>query len=330
MDTELTADQSLVVESFSSYFRGRAPISAVRAADHTGGFDRALWQDFADLGGSVIAVPEHLGGSGGSLLDAALIGIEAGRRLAPIPFVDAVAGLSLCAQAGLHVDDLPHGCATIVAVHDPSTGAPASDTLLAVGAIADVVVMRDADRVVVAPVDAASRGEWRANLAMWPMATVALDRLRPTASRAAAPGAWDRWEAERRLLAAALLVGAGAQALSDAIDHVKNRSQFGRPIGSFQALQHRLADCAIGLEAARLLVARGASYAPDEPLGRYFASVAARAAADSAELAARESLQFFGGYGYSLEYDAHLYVRFVKAWRVVLAGDRLGWAPSWT
>jgi alkylation response protein AidB-like acyl-CoA dehydrogenase len=160
------------------------------------------------------------------------------------------------------------------------------------------------------------------NLACFPMAEIVLDG-------APAAGLWfsgdderSRTRAEARVLAAAELAGAGRQALQLALDHVIDRRQFDRPIASFQAIQHRLADRHTALEAAELLVLRAASHGADDHVERFgFASaVALLRAAEAAELAAKEALQFHGGYGFTLEYDVHLYLRYAKS-LAVLARD---------
>jgi alkylation response protein AidB-like acyl-CoA dehydrogenase len=125
--------------------------------------------------------------------------------------------------------------------------------------------------------------------------------------------------AELGLLRAAELVGAARGALDLVLDHVRSRHQFGRPIGTFQAIQHRLADRAAALEAAKLLV-RKAALGEGTPWCGYLGAAGLLQAADAADAAARESLQFFGGYGFTLEYDIHLHVRFIKTLRVLACG----------
>src|SRR3989442_12758981 len=86
--------QALMVDSFRTFFDKECPPARVRRADHTHGFDHALWARFGDVGGQLVSVAEPHGG-GGSLLDALLVGIEVGRRLAPIAYAEAVTALRL-------------------------------------------------------------------------------------------------------------------------------------------------------------------------------------------------------------------------------------------
>jgi isovaleryl-CoA dehydrogenase len=114
-----------------------------------------------------------------------------------------------------------------------------------------------------------------------------------------------------RLILAATMLGIGQRAFDDALAYVKERRQFGRPIGSFQALQHRLADLATELEAARLLTHWVASKVDDDPdrmLPRE-ASMVKLFVTETAQKAALEGMQMMGGYGYSSEYDMERLVR---------------------
>jgi isovaleryl-CoA dehydrogenase len=114
-----------------------------------------------------------------------------------------------------------------------------------------------------------------------------------------------------RLILAATMLGIGQRAFDDALAYVKERRQFGRPIGSFQALQHRLADLATELEAARLMthwVASKVDEDPDRMLPRE-ASMVKLYVTETAQKAALEGMQMMGGYGYSSEYDMERLVR---------------------
>ncbi len=129
----------------------------------------------------------------------------------------------------------------------------------------------------------------------------------------------DEW----RVLTAGALVGLAGAALELGVEYAKQRQQFGVPIGSFQALAHRLADVATAVEGAQLL-AREAAWAADEgeadatSLARMAFLFAARAAQDTSAAA----LHVHGGYGFTLEYDVQLYLRRAKAWPLALGDPR--------
>jgi isovaleryl-CoA dehydrogenase len=114
-----------------------------------------------------------------------------------------------------------------------------------------------------------------------------------------------------RVILAALALGLAQRAFDDTLAYVKERRQFGRPIGSFQALQHRLADLATDLIQARLLVRLVAEMTDEDP-GRMLpqeASMAKLAATELAKRCALESVQMAGGYGYATEYPMERYLR---------------------
>ncbi len=114
-----------------------------------------------------------------------------------------------------------------------------------------------------------------------------------------------------RLITAATVLGLGQRAFDDVLAYIKERKQFGRPIGSFQALRHRIADLGTELECARLLVydvALKTEAAPDEMLPRE-ASMVKLKATEVAKKVALEGMQMMGGYGYSTEYDMERLVR---------------------
>jgi isovaleryl-CoA dehydrogenase len=114
-----------------------------------------------------------------------------------------------------------------------------------------------------------------------------------------------------RLILAATMLGVGQRAFDDALAYAKEREQFGRPIGSFQALQHRFADLATDLEAARLMtwwVATLTDEDPDRMLPRE-ASMVKLFVTETAQKVALEGMQMMGGYGYSSEYDMERLVR---------------------
>ena len=114
-----------------------------------------------------------------------------------------------------------------------------------------------------------------------------------------------------RLILAATMLGIAQRAFDDTLAYVKERKQFGRPIGSFQALQHRLADLATELECTRLLVYDVAQTVDANP-GALFpreASMAKLKATEVAKKIALEGMQMMGGYGYASEYDMERHVR---------------------
>jgi hypothetical protein len=310
VDLALTDVQQAVVDVFTSLFAREAPIARVRAAEPLG-FDARLWDQAVAIGVPSMAV------GGAELIDLALVSEQAGVRLAPIPLVEAfVAARALSSSAEL--DDVTAGrrLATL-AIHPASGGLL---RLVPAGAVADVVVALDRDRLIalISEPPAAAPG----NLGCAPVADRRVDPdVIVLATGADAIARYDRAVTEWKALTAAALAGLGAAALALGVEYVRVRHQFGVPIGSFQAVQHKLADAAVAVDGARLIAYRAAWAA-----GRGEVDAAERAATallfagEAAQQAAAASLHYHGGYGFMLEYDIQLYFRRAKAW-LLAAGD---------
>ncbi|MBO0728608.1 MAG: hypothetical protein J2P57_05075, partial [Acidimicrobiaceae bacterium] len=132
--------------------------------------------------------------------------------------------------------------------------------------------------------------------------------------------------AEWQLFMAAALDGLRSAALDIGVEYVKSRWAFGVPIGWFQAIQHRLADVATAGEGAQLLLYESA-WARDHNRAEAdrLATMAFLYQSSVAHLTTRESLQFHGGYGYTLEYDIQLYFRRARAWPLALGDPSLAY-----
>lgn len=327
MDLSLTESQLELQSLFADFFSKESPVEAVRAAEPEG-FDADLWDKAVGMGLPVMAVAESSGGGGGSVTDLVLLAIEAGRRLAPVPLVEAAVAANLLART-------PAGASLVstvaagerlptLALH-PVSGDRAR--LVPAGAVADVVVALDHDDLV-AYVHPPGRDRYATvppNLGASPLADRLLrgddvDAVR-LASGAEAARLHRRALAEWKLLTAASLEGIRAEALRIGVDYVKERIVFGMPLGWFQAVQHRLADVAAAGDGSELLV-HEAAWAVDgeRDEAERLCSMAFLFLRDLAFRTCRESLQFHGGYGYTLEYDIQLYFRRAKAWPLGL-GD---------
>ncbi|MCU1463651.1 MAG: acyl-CoA dehydrogenase protein [Acidimicrobiales bacterium] len=306
MDLAPSAEQQARALAVAELLAKHASPERVRAAEPLG-FDGPLWQhvsarNWPDLD---------------ALLDLALVAEEMGRHLAPAPFVEVAVSRRLLRAAGV---DVGVGDATIttLALHDSSSGVA---RLVPAGAVADAVVALRHGELVVVPIHGARPGAPVSNLGCLPIADCPVDGSDATqlmgADRAGAAHtrAVDEW----RVLTASALVGLAAGALDLAVNHVTHRHQFGVPVGSFQAVQHRLADLATDLEGARLL-ARKAAWSADQRASDApaLAAMAFVWAAGAAHRVTTDSLHFHGGYGYTLENDIQLSFRRAKAWALVL------------
>jgi hypothetical protein len=310
MDLALSEEQQALVDVFTAFFAREVPIGRVRAAEPLG-FDERLWGQAVAIGVPGMAV------DGAELIDLALVCEQAGARLAPLPLVEAfVAVRALAPYAGLR-DEVAGGRLATVALQ------PAVDRqlrLVPAGAVAEVVVALDQGRLVAEVGSSPGRGP--GNLGSAPLA----DRPIGPGATVLAIGAdaaarHHRAVNEWKVLTAAALAGLGAAALSLGVEYAKARHQFGVAIGSFQAVQHTLADAATAVDGARLVAYRAAW-----AVGRGEVDAAERAATallfagQAAQHATSASLHFHGGYGFMLEYDIQLYFRRAKAW-LLTAGD---------
>jgi len=292
----------------------RCPPDALRASWASApGWSRARWQELAALGVTGVTVPEAHGGLGLGLVDMVLLLEEAGRSGLPEPLLDtagvAVPLLVAAGDTGASVRErwLPAVAdgSAVLGVVDP--GAPG---LATAGVDAVLVAAGDELRVVV-PHDGASRrsvdGRWCTALGAGADAEVVADgaAARQLLSVMSDLGA---------LGAAAQLVGAATRLVDMAAAYAKERVQFGKPIGSFQAVKHHLASALVRVEFARPLVYAAAwSHDEAEPMASRAASMAKAAASDAGRLAARAALQVHGAIGYTWEHDLQLWLKRVWA-----------------
>ncbi|MGW0893129.1 acyl-CoA dehydrogenase family protein [Saccharopolyspora sp. NPDC002578] len=322
--------------------------------------DPAVWNRFAgELGVVGLDVPESYGGADAGFRPVAVVAEELGRSLVRLPwFTTAVLGVGVLLHAeGAQAEEcrrrllpaLAAGARTATLAWAETPGgldAPSLDAsavrdgdtwrltgrkiLVVEGATADLlfVAARTEDGRALFVVDGDAPGVVRtADRAMDPnrqLATVIFDGA--PARLVSDPGTGERVLARVRDRAVTALAceqtGGAAASLDMAVEHVKNRVQFGRPIGMLQAIKHRCADMAVELEAARSasLWATGA-IAEDSPDVGIAAAAAALTCSRSYEYVAAETIQVHGGIGFTWEHPAHLHFR-RAATSAVLFGDR--------
>lgn len=285
------------------------------------GFDRSVWRQICEMGWVGLRVPEADGGAGLGMAEFCALAEELGAGLAPEPLVACA-----CAARALPSEDLPEllsGDQVVIPAWQEraDTVEPGHDTVfepghatgrkvfvpMAAGADSFLVAVRgglalvraDAPGVHLATADTQDGGHYG------------------TLSLADAPGRFisgDLSDAieEAALLTAASLLGVMERSFELTLDYLRTRKQFGRPIGSFQALQHRAADlklqCALtraSVESAAAVLDAGAP----RPQRQAAVSRAKARAATAALLVTREGIQMHGGIGYTDEYDVGLYLR---------------------
>ena len=354
MDFRLSEQQELIRDTARSFFAREFPPARLREVE-TRGLDAFLpvYRQMGELGFLGLAVPEAAGGAGGGWLDLAVWNEEAGRALVPTLHIGAatigaqallalgtpaqqreavpplLAGREILAPAHVETADesrsvmpdtvaIPRGKGYVLSGRKRFVeGFEAATTLL--------VTARDAagaGRLFLVPRDAAGlrAREWVLQ-SLDRVADVELDDVIVPAE-ARLPGPWDAWLSVldgAKIALAAYATGAAQAALDLAVAYSKLRVQFDRPIGSFQALQHKLADAAMHVEQARLLVQLAAWRRDTAGAAVEEAAMAKLVAGRAFRRAAYTATLTHGGYGFMEEQDVQLYFR-----RAKLLEHRLG------
>lgn len=334
MEFAFTEEQAMIGETARAFFAENATSKRTRIAMAADGVDRDLWRAFStELGLAGVALPEAHGGSGLGMVEFALVTEAAGAHVAPLPLLGLATAARAIAAGGSEAQKaewLPRlASGEVIAACE---GVPSFEigggTLTGVvdpiphGGIADVFVFVSHQGVWMVRADApgvsvkvhTTMDETR------PLARVTLDMVAAeplahadAAIKAVHAGGWV-------CLAAEALGGAQA-CLDRTVDYAKERVQFGRAIGSFQAYKHRLADMMIEIEQARSAV-YWAACAVDE--GSDEAELALHAAksfcADTFFMCASNMIQLHGGIGFTWEHDAHLFFKRARSIQTML-GD---------
>jgi acyl-CoA dehydrogenase len=313
--------------------------------DALAGLDRELWSSLAGLGLLGLAVPEEFGGSGGGATELCVLAEEVGAALPAVPFAGtaAVAAVLVAgADDGVArqvLAEVVKGTIVVAPAWEtfPAQVVPGSRAALrrsgdrVEGALAAVPFGLDADMVLAFadPVEPRTAvlldTSWDA---VGVRAVAALDVVEPVAAvdvrLVAAPlvpiGAVPT--ARIRLVLAAELVGTAQRALDGAVAYAKERRQFGRPIGSFQAIKHLLADRHVQLDAARMLVyAAATSIDAGDGGAEEAAATALVAVCDAADATTGDALQVHGGIGFTWEHPSHVFLKRARARRVLLGSQ---------
>lgn len=293
MHALFTEDQKLIQESAEKIAGGG--LERARAAAK----GQPLPAEFADElveGWSGLGVSEELGGHGGSLVDVALLIYPLARACDPSGYVAHAAALQACVGTGIGLDAALAGGARLALASSNAREAVQG------GLKADGVVVLDDDGVSVRKLASSQPYAGLDTARDW--ATVTLDE------EIVREQGRDLAEARALAIAAADLCGTAQGAIDVAVAYASQRHQFGKPIGSYQAIGHRLAQAKGDLEAAwslTLYACWAADSLPEEALG---AALAAKAmAGDVAVFAAESCVQTHGGMGITIEADPHLYLK---------------------
>ena len=371
MDFSFTPEQELLRRTARDVLADVASIARVRAmAIDRAGLGDDDWRQMAALGWQGLLFPEEYGGSNLGMPELAIVLEEMGRALVPGPFVGTVlAGLAILAAGsdaqrarwlprlcdgtlrvtiaileesgrwdtgGVGATARPDGSALVIeGTKRFVPDAERADLLVCAvrraddGALALVVVEREARGLAIAPL--ASMDQTRL------VADVTLDGVRVDAERILprdAATVLERLLDRGRVMLAADMSGGAERVLELTVKYAKVRRQFGRAIGSFQAIQHQCADMLVEVEKARMATSYAAwADAADAADAGLAAATAKALAGDAYRFVAARAIQVHGGIGFTWEHDLHLYFKRAQSgevtfgdatWCRELAARRLG------
>ncbi|MGN6819862.1 MAG: acyl-CoA dehydrogenase family protein [Sphingomonas sp.] len=357
MNFDYSDEQKFLKEEARRFLAARCPMEVTRKVLDDDGmpFDRELWRAVAEMGWTGVAIPERWGGNGLSYVELCAIAEELGRAVAPIPFAstvyifaEAILAIGTDEQRDAYLPGVARGdiIGCLATSEGPGYTAESAAVYVVEGRLfGEKSPVTDGDvatHAIVLAQDEKGVGLFVANLADEGVTREPLRTLDPT--RSAAQIIFDGLKCERlgaaggggALLssildrAAALLafeqIGGADRCLESAVRYAKERFAFGRQIGSYQAIKHKLADVYVRIELARSNAYYGAwaldADAPELPE----AAAAARIAGTQAyDVAAKENLHVHGGMGFTWEVDCHLHVRRARQLALVLGGP-----PVWS
>jgi len=307
MNFDLGDDERALQTGIRDLCKGLFPMEKIRAiAGEPGGVDRRAWRELGDAGVFSLRMPEPEG-VGLGMTQAVLVFEELGRALAPGPLVTThlAAGAVEGAATGERVVSFV-GRVRVPAIVEHLE---ASDSLLVL------------DQRGVWAVDPSGLAAEKLERPLDPLTPLHLIGDLPEGEQIAGPEVAKRWTIEGAALTAAFAVGVATACVEQAVAYAKERRQFGRPIGGFQAVKHICADMLVRAELARCAV-HAAGVMLDDPAGGD-AERAARGAkllaSEAAVTNGKANIQVHGGMGYTWEVDAHLFLK-----RAVLLATRFG------
>ncbi len=354
MNFAFSEEQEELRKSVRRFLDEKSPVAEVRRLMETdSGFDPAVWKQMGEqLGLQGLAIPEEFGGSGYSYVELTVVLEEMGKSLLCAPFFSTVA---LAANALLASGDAAAQSAYLPGIADGSTIATVAfteangkwdesgitATASADGAITGekmfVIDGQNANLIIVAARSAAGVSLYAVEAGAPGMTVTALATMDQTRKQAkisfeGTPGKLigtdgGGWATLSKMLDKAAIalaaeqVGGAQKCLEMSVEYAKVRVQFGRPIGSFQAIKHKCADMLLEVESAKSAAYyAGWAAAEDNDEVPVVASLAKAYCSDAYFHASAENIQIHGGIGFTWEHDAHLYFKRAKSSELLL-GD---------
>ncbi|KRF11588.1 acyl-CoA dehydrogenase [Nocardioides sp. Soil797] len=292
----LTAEQESFASTLDKLLTASDAVAVARAwAAGESGAGLKLWARLADQGVNALVVPEQAGGMGASPVELVIAFEALGRHGIPGPWVESAAFLPALVSDPSLLERLASGTVATVAAPPHTPYALDGEAAELVLAVTDRELVEASVTGTRSSVDATRR-------------LCEVTPGEPLGVEATPEAAFD----QAALATAAQLLGAGERLLADSVAYVKQRRQFGREIGSYQAIKHQLADVRIALDFARPLV-HGAALSLHSRDGARDVSAAKVACAEAAYRASRVGLQVHGAIGYTQEFDLSIWITKVRA-----------------
>jgi alkylation response protein AidB-like acyl-CoA dehydrogenase len=298
-------EQQEIRNTAREFLAARFAPEKVRELAEAGAYDDSLWKEVGDLGWPGIAIPEEEGGQGLGMVELAILCEELGYACAPTPFLsNAAAGMLLLhagsdEQRGRWLPGIASG-ETIGAAEATQDGG----ALVPDAQVASVLILAEGDGATIVEPDGAE---------IEPLELIDTTRryARVTASGGESLPGDVAPAVDRSMVAvAAELTGIAQRAMEMAVEYAKEREQFGRPIGSYQAVSHQCARMLYDTEEARSLTYYAAWAADAEPETLPLAASMAKArASDAAWSVTAASLQVLGGIGFTWEHDLQFWLK---------------------
>ncbi len=339
MNFDLTDDQRAIKRTANEFLASRYKLETVRElAEGEHGFTDAQWRELADLGWPGVIVPEADGGLGLGALELLVIQEEMGYALAPSPLFSTVCAALLLVAAGTDEqrakwlgaiasgerrgtvavwDERSGWSPDHSEVESPNGNLTATKVAVPDAASADFVIVAGADGRHYLVEAGASGVEITPEKALDPTRKLFTVRLQDAPAEPLAAGRGDAVRQAYATIVTALAaenVGVAQRAMEMAVEYAKDRKQFDRPIGSYQAVSHRCAQMLLEVEGARSLMLWAGWALDHEPstAGRA-ASMAKSYASDAGFRVAASALQVHGGIGFTWEHDLHFFLKRAKA-----------------
>ena len=320
----MSADQETIQDVFSSFFTEQTGHESARNSMPLG-FDAKAWERLSETGAPGMGVSLPAGG-GASLSDLVIVAEEAGAKIAPLPIIDHVVATRILEKLdSLEPEVLTGTLLAGLAIRPVENGVAKS---VPTGSIANRLIALDEDKLLLINDEPPNKS--LPNHGDLPIAHRGINGATVISEGTEATEVFERGLNEWKTLISAFLVGITRSSIEMTVDYVKERHQFGKPIGSFQSIQHGLADLPGLYDGARLLVNKAAWAGDREITGEInltdneisdFATLSSMSlifAGETSLQATDRGLHYHGGYGFSEEYDIQLFYRRARAWSQIL------------